>query len=225
MNLKSFSKFNDILNISTSGDYEAHMDNGCLVSDVAHFTNAAALHASLKLEKDIRIFCNSNITKQYLDFLDSENVEISVSDNAILVWDDKMDVLIPMITEEIALATMRPIKIKMDYSNGFVVKIPITDINKVWKIASKLEEKIFSFVMDDYLKIVIKNKISVKYPTIKGDPFTWSFNESVIDCIKHASGDVTFSMNYNTKDLFSFSYDVGAFLNVNGVVAPVVLND
>ena len=193
--VKSLEAFNNIIDITSSGDYEAHCKDGKLVASTK--MSFGAVFASLNGIAGLDFYTNCRTLNKHLGFFDSPNVEISTSENAIFLSDAKMDIVLPMV--EKSAAEKNTPKIPPVFPTDISIVIPAIDLKKAIKIAKDkaLDESVIKFVIDNGLKIVVGKKIALKISEVVGQKNTWGFVTNTLDTMfAFSQGDIKIGLHY-----------------------------
>jgi len=205
-------KFNKILDITINGDYEAHSVDGKLKAHVGTFDNTGIAYVTLPNVDDVHMYTNCKIMNRYVGLF-TEPLEVQTSENAILLYNDNLEILLPMVAEENAKKSTKFLKQEVLYEDALVIKIQMDRLKSIIAGSKVQDNAIFKFIMDKYL-IIENDKLKHKFNAIVGPkPFTWGFKRDVIERILIQSGsDVTFTLAYNTKMPVKIQYTAGQII-------------
>jgi len=225
MFLKTLLKFNDLLDLTPFGDYEAHTVDGMLTANIAHFTNGGLIELSLKEDNDIHMYTSVGILKKYLDLFKGDTINMSTNDECMLIWDDDLEVVVPLVDKETASSNTKKLKKIPDYTDSFEFKISSEDMKHIVNITSKMEELIVKFELSSNLKIKVKN-VTKKFPAIVGEkPKDWYFSLELLKALtKHASVDIKFNLHYDDNIPSLITYTSGP-LHVKAYIMISKVND
>jgi hypothetical protein len=209
MHQSILKNLNNIVNITVNGDYEAHSDSeGNLKMNIGAYDNTSIMYATLPGLEDIHMFTNCNMLIKYLDLF-QDPVDIKTSENAILVFNDKMEALIPMVSPENAKKTTKVIKKIPVYDNALECMISMDVLKTSFKASTKQKDMIIKFQMGDYLKISVGN-VKIKLKDIIGNPYEWCLKYDVIErLVAHSGSDVKFVLPYNITYPVKIEYTSG----------------
>lgn len=204
--------FNEILDVTVHGDYEAHSVDGELKVTVGTFDNTGILYVTLPKMEDIHMYTNCKMMNRYIELF-SDSFELHTSENAILLSNDKLEILLPMVSEENAKKSTKTLKQSVIYDDAVTFKIQMDDLKTVFKASKKQDDAIIKFNMDEYLTIEI-GKVKRKLKEIfASKPCKWGFKYDVIERILiHSGSDVTFTLAYNTRMPVKVQYSNGPII-------------
>lgn len=209
MHVSTLKKFNDIVDITDNGDYEAHSKDGKLFAAIGSFDQTAILYVTTPIQDDLHIFTNVKMINKYLDLFDGI-MEIKSSENAILMSDSKTEVLLPMVSAENAAKHTKTLKQEVVYQDALTIDIPVSDLSAVSKSSKKQEDAIIKFNMAEFLTIDV-GKVKRKLKDLTGKPYQWCFKQDVMErTIGQAQEKVTFTLPYNDQMPVKVEYNAGA---------------
>lgn len=222
MHQSSLKKFNEILDITTNGDYEAHTEDGRLTARVGTFDHTGIVYVFMTgISEPVDLYTNVGMMLKYIDLFD-DPLEIRSSGDAILLYNDKVEVVLPMVAEENAKKSTKTLKTQVVYDKALVIDIPMADINAVFKASKKQDDAIIKFKMEDHLVIEV-GKVKRKLKDFKGEPYEWCFKYDVIKrVIGHAIGTVNMTLPYDTERPVRVTYTTGT-ISVEGYMMRIFL--
>lgn len=212
MHPSTLKTFNDILDVTDHGDYEAHSVDGDLKANVGTFDNTGIIYVTLPKMEDIHMYTNCRMMNRYIELF-TDAFDLHTSENAILLSNDKLEVLLPMVSEENAKKNTKALKQAVVYDDALTIKIKMDDIKTVFKASKKQDDLIIKFNMDEFLVIEV-GKVKRKLKEITGPkPCKWGFKYDVIERVLVNSGsDVTFTLSYNTRMPVKIQYTAGPII-------------
>jgi len=195
MHQSTLKTFNDLTEgLTTSGDYEAHSDSeGNLVANIKAFDMTGVIYLCLPGVPDIHMYANQKTIDKYIDLF-TNPIDIRTSEDSILIFNDELEVLMPMVAKENAEKFTGKLQAPIDYSDAQVFSIPLDAIATIFKASKKQDDMKIFFDMGDYLTITC-GKVKRKLKEITGKPGKWTFKFDVLErMIGKATSPVVFTL-------------------------------